>query len=63
MINDYDDFFASYSTCASEIGLSAPTVKQVLDALPTTLAKEADIWGWTDTVVRDDLYKLMWTLQ
>ncbi|QQG32322.1 hypothetical protein CkP1_0076 [Citrobacter phage CkP1] len=63
MINDYDAFFAAYSVCAKRIGPSAPSVQQVLDVLPSKLAKDIDIWGWNDAVVQENLFKFMWTLQ
>lgn len=53
------DFQDVYEVCANELGPDAPTIIEVLNVLPSSLAYEAKSWGWNDTVVRDDLYVLM----
>ena len=45
------DFQDVYEVCANELGPDAPTIIEVLNVLPSSLAYEAKSWGWNDTVV------------
>lgn len=53
------DFQDVYEVCVSELGPESPSIIEVLNVLPSSLAYAAKSWGWNDTVVRDDLYVLM----
>ncbi|AYD79289.1 hypothetical protein KNT78_gp047 [Shigella phage phi25-307] len=57
-MNDID-FAKAYKFVATLLGPDAPTKLEVLNSIPTSLVRDAEIWTWNDSVVRDDLYVLM----
>lgn len=57
-MNDID-FAKAYKFVATLLGPDAPTKLEVLNSIPTSLVRDAEIWTWDDPAVCEDLYILM----
>ncbi|QBO62517.1 hypothetical protein G2285_00089 [Escherichia phage vB_EcoM_G2285] len=57
-MNDID-FAKAYKFVATLLGPDAPTKLEVLNSIPTSLVRDAEIWTWDDLAVCEDLYILM----
>lgn len=57
-MNDID-FAKAYKFVATLLGPDAPTKLEVLNSIPTSLVRDAEIWTWDDSAVCEDLYILM----
>ncbi|WPK34560.1 hypothetical protein [Escherichia phage AV112] len=57
-MNDID-FARAYKFVATLLGPDAPTKLEVLNSIPTSLVRDAEIWTWDDPAVCEDLYILM----
>ena len=53
------DFAKAYKFVATLLGPDAPTKLEVLNSIPTSLVRDAEIWTWDDPAVCEDLYILM----
>lgn len=53
------DFARAYKFVATLLGPDAPTKVEVLNSIPTSLVRDAEIWTWDDPAVCEDLYILM----
>ncbi len=53
------DFAKAYKFVATLLGPDAPTKLEVLNLIPTSLVRDAEIWTWDDPAVCEDLYILM----
>lgn len=53
------DFGKAYKFVATLLGPDAPTKLEVLNSIPTSLVRDAEIWTWDDPAVCEDLYILM----
>lgn len=57
-MNDID-FAKAYKFVATLLGPDAPTKLEVLNSIPISLVRDAEIWTWDDPAVCEDLYILM----
>ncbi|WPK35603.1 hypothetical protein [Escherichia phage AV116] len=57
-MNDID-FAKAYKFVATLLGPDAPTKLEVLNSIPTSLVRDAEVWTWDDPAVCEDLYVLM----
>lgn len=57
-MNDID-FTKAYKFVATLLGPDAPTKLEVLNSIPTSLVRDAEIWTWDDPAICEDLYILM----
>lgn len=51
-----NDFAKAYKFVATLLGPDAPTKLEVLNSIPTSLVRDAEIWTWDAPAVCEDLY-------